>query len=165
MKRIVIFLLVFALFFCVMLSACSAGDIKPTEDGVLTEVRGDSGNLTGYERRYHNDNGDITRLDVYDAEQVYQSFVIYEYDDNGLLYTETDYQTDGIAVSRDVYSYDESGAVYEIAHESPYGDATVDRYDANGEVVEKFCYDTDGRLERHEELKDGVWTEISTETE
>ena len=148
---------------CVTVTACSSGNTKPTEDGVLTEVRDDGGNLTGYERRYHNDSGDVTRIDVYDAEQVYQSFVVYEYDDEHRLYTETHYQADGIAVSRDVYSYDDSGTLYEIAHESPHGDATVYRYDASGNNVEIDYYDTEGKLERRSILEDGTWNSYNAD--
>jgi antitoxin component YwqK of YwqJK toxin-antitoxin module len=144
-------------------AACSSGDTKPTEDGVLTAVYDDGGAITGYERRYHNDNGDVTRLDVYDAEKNYQSFEICEYNDDGLLYTRTYYRADGIAVSRDVYSYDDAGTLSEIAHENPHGDATVDRYDKSGNIVEKLSYDTEGQLERRLVLEDGSWVSYDAE--
>ena len=76
---------------------CSCSGKKP--DGDMTPVKDDSGNITGYERRYHNDNGDITRWDIYDADQVYQSYVLYEYDNHNRLISEITYLANGITLT------------------------------------------------------------------
>jgi len=148
-----------AILSAVMLSAVLAACSEETVNGAMTEVKNDKGVLTGYERRYHNDHGDITRLDVYDTEKEYKSFVLYEYDDEYRLFTETYYKADGIATSRIVYTYDDDGKLYEKAYEYPHGESNVERYDKEGENVEKLYYDTDGKLIKHETLKDGKWVE------
>ena len=129
----------------------------------MTAVTDDSGNVTGYERRYHNENGDISRLDRYDINKEYLSFALYEYDDNGRLFSETEYQANGIAESRTVYSYDDDGILSERAYELPNGEATVERYDADGNVVEKLCYDSDEKLFRREVLENGEWIRYDAE--
>ena len=79
MKRIVAILCSLALctFF---LSACGN-----KADGAMEPVQDENGSVTGYERVYHNDNGDITRWDVYDVNQKYDHYVLYEYDSNGKM--------------------------------------------------------------------------------
>ena len=142
------------------LCACGAESEKssaPTEDGVLTAVRNESGEITGYERRYHNDDGNITRLDSYDADQNYLTFVLFTYDDAGRLYTETFYVADGFAESRNIYTYDDDGRLSEKAIEYPHGEATVEHYDANGSVYERLYYGTDEQLSYSEKLENGAW--------
>ena len=135
-----------ALLLAVVLCSCSGGASAPTEDGIMTEVRDDGGNLTGYERRFYYDDGNISRLDCYDADQVYQSFVLYDYYDSGLLSAETYYRADGIAEYRSVYTYDDDGKLTEKAWEYPDGSAEVIRYDADGNETERLNYDTEGEL-------------------
>lgn len=142
------------------LSACSSSEddtAEPTVDGAMTPVTDAGGQVTGYERRFHNDVGAITRLDVYDADQVYQSFVLYAYDDKGLMTSETYYRADGIAERRIAYTYDDSGTLYEKALELPNGEATVERLDAQGNVIEKQYFGTDEQLAYREVLEDGEW--------
>lgn len=151
-------LLIIVLALCAVLCACGDEQSEtPAADGALTAVKDGDGAIVGYERRYHNDNGDITRLDIYDADQTYLNYVLYEYDDAGLLFTETYYTANGIAQSRTLYTYDEDGRLYEKSYEYPHGDATVERYNADGEIVEKRYYDTDEQLSYTERLEDGKW--------
>ena len=74
-KRIITLLSV-CLLFSFLLTACGSESVI---DGEMTPVKDDSGNITGYERKYHNDNGDITRWDVYDADEKYDHYILYEY--------------------------------------------------------------------------------------
>lgn len=151
------------------LCACdSSGDEKPTEDGVMTELRDDNDNLTGYERKYHNDNGDVTRWDVYDENQTYLYYVLYEYDDNNRLTAETKYKAEGFAEYRYTYTYDDNGKLSEKAYELPHGEAEVYRYDADGNEIERLYYDTNEALYKREVLENGKWvaydpTEAATE--
>ena len=146
---------------CVLLlccfTACNSDSASQAANGAMTEVKDDGGNLTGYERRYVDDEGRITRWDRYDANGEYQSFVLYQYNDEGLLYTETFYRADGIAESRIVYEYDDDGVLSAKSYEYPHGDALTDRYNADGEIVEKLYYGEDEQLYRHDVLEDGVW--------
>ena len=133
---------------CLMavLCGCSASDAKPAPDGAMTAVYDDGGELTGYERRYHNADGELSRLDSYDKDKAYQSFVLYEYDSDGRLSSETTYAADGIAQYRYCYTYGDNGTLCEKAFEKPNGEAEVERYDEQGGVVEILRYDSDGNL-------------------
>ena len=167
-KKLLCLTITVCLCICILLCSCSSGDTEPTADGAMTAVTDSSGNVTGYERRYHNTDGNISRLDVYDADQEYLSFVLYEYYDDGSLYTETTYAADGIAQSRLIYIYDDDGALYQKAYELPNGEATVETFDKDGNVVERQYYDTDEKLYKREALEDGEWKtyeggELSTE--
>ena len=122
----------------------------------MTAVKDDADNIVGYERRYHNDNGDITRLDRYDADQSYQSYVLYTYDDDGRLYTETTYAANGIGQSSIVYTYDDDGRLSQKAYEYPHS-ATVELYGSDGNVIEKQYYDNNNRLSYREVMEDGAW--------
>ena len=156
MKKIIAALAVcicLAVIFC----SCSSDSAEPTEDGAMTAVTDADGNVSGYERRYHNADGNLSRLDIYDPNQQYLSFVLYGYDDEGRLTTETYYLANGIAQSRTVYSYDDSGKLSEKAYEYPTGEATVERYDADGNVIEKLYYGKDEKLSYREVLEDGEW--------
>jgi len=138
-------------------AACNDDSSAVNVNGAMVEVKDDDGNVTGYERRYVDDDGRVTRWDRYDADQEYQSFVLYEYYDNGLLYTETFYRADGIAESRTVYEYDDDGNLAAKSYEYPHGDALTENYNANGELIEKLYYGEDEQLYRREVLEDGVW--------
>ena len=145
MKRALLLLTAACLAICLLLCSCSSGSAEPTYDGEMTAVTDENGVVTGYERRYHNDAGSVTRLDSYDADKVYQSFVLYEYyDESGLLYTETLYKANGIAQLRYVYTYNEDGGLVEKAEEHTDGSALVTRFDGNGNETERISYDSDG---------------------
>lgn len=67
---------VFLLTICILAALlCACGDETPA-DGVMTPIKDDNGSITGYECKYHNDNGDITRWDVYDAQEQYDHYQI-----------------------------------------------------------------------------------------
>lgn len=155
-KHTVVALLIL-LFISLMLSACGAEGSDSDVNGAMVAMKDDNGTITGYERRYLDDDGNITRWDRYDADQVYQSFVLYEYYDDGKLYTETYYRADGIAESRTAYVYDDDGHLYEKSYEYPHGDALTERYDADGELIEKFYYDENEQLSQHDVLENGTW--------
>lgn len=161
-KRIILLALTACLCLSVVLCGCS-GDDQPTGDGLMTAVTDDDGVVTGYERRFHNDNGDITRLDVYDKDKIYQSYVLYAYDDAYRLLSETYYQADGFAMHRYVYTYDDSGKLYEKALEKTNGESIVERYDQQGVVVEKRYYGADEKLVRTETLENGEWVSRSAD--
>ena len=157
MYKRIIFLLIACLLLCAVLCACSSDDAEPTENGSLTPVTDDAGKIIGYERRSYNDDGKVTRLDSYDADQNYLSYVLYSYDDAGRLYTEIYHSGEGFEKSRIVYTYVDSGRLYEKAFEYPHGEATVERYNADGKVIEKQYYDTDQHLIYTEKLENGAW--------
>ena len=160
MRKVLISAVCLVLLVFVSLSMCacdSSGDQKPTENGVLTEIKDDDGNVTGYERRYVNDNGDITRWDVYDENETYQYYVLYEYDDNNRLSAETRYKAEGFAEYRYTYAYDDEGNLIEKAYELPHGEAEVYRYNTDGEEVERLYYGTDEKLTKREVLENGKW--------
>lgn len=157
MKRLICFALSVLLIGILLCSCSDKGSTSSTENGVLTEVKDENGNLTGYERRFTNDNGDITRWDVYDADQTYLYYVLYEYDENTRLQTETKYKAEGFAEYRYVYTYDDEGNLSEIAYELPHGEAEVYRYNADGEEIERLYYDTEEKLIKREALENGKW--------
>ena len=148
---------VLSICLAVLLCACSADPDVSAVNGAMTAVTDDDGKITGYERRYLNGEGYLSRLDQYDADQEYLSFVLYEYYDDGKLYTETYYRADGIAETRTVYTYDDNGKLYEKSYEYPHGNALTERYNTDGEVTEKFYYDEDAQLSEHDVLEDGRW--------
>ena len=163
MKRYIsaagLFLLLIMLF-----SLCGCSDnADQSAEGVLTEVKDGSGNITGYERRYHNDNGDITRLDVYDADEVYEYFVLYEYDDSNRLIQETRYRADGIGEYYYTYEYDDDGNITEKGYFSATDGAELTLYDAEGNETERYIYDNTDTLTKHEVLENGQWVEASEE--
>ena len=161
-------LIIAVLALLIVFSACEMNEDKtdatePTEDGIMTEIEDDDGNVTGYERRYHNDYGDITRLDVYDEDQTYLYFVLYDYYDDHKLYTETRYKAEGFAEYRYVYTYDDDGNLTEKAYELPHGEAELYRYDADGNEIERLYYGTDEQLVKREVLEDGEWVNYDTD--
>lgn len=156
-KSIISVILILCVLISVLLCACDGSTEATAADGALTAVVDGEGNVTGYERRFHNSFGGITRLDIYDRDQAYLSFVLYNYDDNHRLYTETYYLANGIAQSRTVYDYYDDGSLFEKAYELPNGEATVECYDRNGNLYEKQYYDRNEQLTHREVLEDGVW--------
>ena len=122
----------------------------------MTPVTDSAGKITGYERRSYNDSGAVTRLDRYDAEQNYLSYVLYTYDDAGRLSAETNYAGSGIGQSRIIYTYDDDGLLIEKAYEYPH-DTTVEVYAKDGKVTEKRYYDVNGQLSYSELLENGAW--------
>ena len=158
MRKILICLCCIVVLACAALCSCGqGGDTKSTESGVMTEIKDDDGNVTGYERRYQNAHGDISRWDVYDADQNYLYYVLYDYDDHYRLLSETKYQANGFAEDRYVYSYDDNGNLTEKAYELPHGEAEVHRYNADGEEIERLYYGTDEKLSKREKLENGKW--------
>lgn len=135
-------------------------------DGEMTPVKDDSGAVTGYERKYHNDNGDITRWDVYDADQKYDHYLLYEYDSNGRLGKETYYTANGIGVYYNAYSYNEEGKLAEKDYASAKEGSTRTLYDNDGNEKERFTYDVEDKLIKYEVFQKDEWveSEIPTET-
>lgn len=154
MKRLLCLLLI-AVVLCTTLCACDSDESKI--NGAMVEVKDDDGKLSGYERRFYNDNGDVTRLDVYDSDQTYLYYMLYEYDDIDRLFTESRYSSEGFAEYRYVYSYNDNGKLSEKAIEYPHGEAEVRRYDADGSEVERLYYGTDEKLIKTEKLENGKW--------
>lgn len=141
-----------------MFTACGS---EPAVDGAMTPVKDSDGRITGYERRYHNDNGDITRWDVYTADEVYDHYVLYEYDDDGRLIQETTYKANGIGDYYDAYEYDDDGNLSAKTHYTAYDGGVLTRYDADGNETERLTYDNDDQLIKYEILTDGVWVEAT----
>lgn len=145
---------------CVVLSAlflfCACQ--KEVADGDLTPVKDENGTITGYERKYHNDNGGVTRWDVYDAQQQYDHYILYEYDSNDRMAKETYYQADGIGVYYYAYSYDEEGKLAEEDYVSAKNGSTRTLY-TNGEESIRYTYDAGDELVKYEEYVDGTWVE------
>ncbi len=159
MKRpIGLILLLSLLLSAVFLTACSSEhQQQSTENGAMTEIKDDNGNLTGYERRFYDDNGNVTRLDVFDENQTYLHYDLYEYDESNRLYTETRYSAEGFGEYRYVYTYDDDGNLTEKAYELSNGEAQVFRYDPDGTEKERLYYDFDEHLVKREVFENGKW--------
>lgn len=153
MKRIVAILCSLALctFF---FSACGK-----KADGTMEPVQDENGSVTGYERVYHNENGDITRWDVYDVNQKYDHYVLYEYDSNDRLAKETYYQADGIGVYYYAYSYHESGKIAEEDFVSVKDGSTRTLYDEDGHESKRYTFDRNDQLVKYEEYQNNTWVE------
>lgn len=143
---------------CLCMLLCACGAESGDDSGRMIPVKDSSGAVTGYERRFVNSDGNVTRLDVFDADEVYLYYVMYEYDDQNRLYSETAYEASGFARDRYIYTYSDDGSLYEKAYELPNGEATVERYDKDGAVIEKLYYGTDEQLYKREALENGEWT-------
>lgn len=154
-------------FLCAVLIAltmlCSCSGKKP--DGDMTPVKDDSGNITGYERRYHNDNGDITRWDIYDADQVYQSYVLYEYDNHNRLISEITYLANGIGDHGIDYDYDDDGNLIQKLEFSAKGGSTRTLYDKAGNMTDVYEYDDTDKLTEHKVYENGSWKSVPIEEE
>lgn len=145
------------------LSSCKKGDTQSTEDGVLIKITDDSGNIISYERRYHNDHGDMSRLDVYDKDEVYDHYIIYEYDDDYHLIKETTYRADGIGDHYYEYTYDDDGNLAEKDYVTMSDGAERIIYNPNGSAKERFVYDANDTLIKHEVCENGIWKAASLE--
>ncbi len=165
MRRLSIFLLslLTAAVFCCM-TACSSSDkSQSTENGVMVEVKDSNGDAVGYERRSYDDNGNMTRLDVFDTEQTCLYYDLLTYDDSNHMISETRYSGEGFAEYRYVYTYDDEDHLIEKAYELPHGEAEVTRYDSKGNEIERLFYGTDEKLSRREVLENGKWVTYNGE--
>ena len=157
MKRIPIFsFIALLLTFLLPLMLCACEE-KTAESGVKTEVYDDSGVLTGYERRFVNSDGLLSRLDVYDENDEYDHFVLYEYDDDGRLIQETTYRADGIGDFYYTYSYDDDDNIVEKGYYTAKDGATRTLYNADGDEIEIYHYNEQDELFLHEIYEDGTW--------
>ena len=143
---------------------CACGD-QPAVDGALTPVKDENGIITGYERKYHNDNGDITRWDVYDAQEQYLNYTLYEYDSNGNLAKETLYEASGIGVHYYAYSYTDDGVLAEMDYASAKNGSSRTIYDEEGKEKYHYSYDNNDNLVKYEEYVNGDWVERDLPTE
>ena len=153
-----------SIFVCILLSAvmilplCSCGS-ETAADGAYTPVKDENGSITGYERKYHNDNGDITRWDVYDANEQYDHYILYEYDSDGNLAKETYYRADGIGVYYYAYSYTDDGVLAEMDYASAKEGSTRTQYDSEGKELKRYSYDNKDEFFKYEEFINGKWVE------
>lgn len=147
----------------VLLCACE-GEPAPPADGALTPVTDDTGNITGYERKYHNDSGDITRWDRYDENEQYIEYVLYEYDSSGRLAQETTYAADGIGQFYYAYSYDEDGNLAEKDYCTMKEGSERTLY-VNGAESERLTFDKYDVLIKYEVSQNGAWVEADLPTE
>ena len=147
---------------CCTLFLVGCGE-KP--DGDMEPIKDENGSITGYERKYHNDNGDITRWDVYDADEQYDHYILYEYDSNDRLGKETYYQADGIGVYYYAYSYDDNGTIAEKDYVSAKDGSTRTLYDSDGNESERYTFDINDQLSKYEVYQNGAWVESEPPTE
>ncbi|WP_405340986.1 hypothetical protein [Ruminococcus sp.] len=153
---------------CILtLCACFLSACGKKADGAMEPLKDENGAVTGYERKYHNDNGDVTRWDVYDANQQYDHYVLYEYDSNNRLAKETYYQASGIGVYYYAYSYNDSGKIAEEDFVSVKEGSTRTLYDADGHEEKRYTYDRDDQLIKYEVYQNDTWvaSELPTEAE
>ena len=153
----VLLMLSAAIFLC---SCSDGGDTSSTEDGVLSPVKDDAGQIIAYQRIYHNDHGDITRLDKYDADQEYTSFVIYEYDDSYRLIKETTYRADGIGDFYYTYDYYDNGNIREKGYFTATNGAERTVYDEDGIITDVYAYDMTDTLVRHQSMVNGAMVDV-----
>ena len=158
-RRIVTIL---CLCLCIILTLTACGE-KP--DGAMEPVMDVNGNITGYERKYHNDNGDITRWDVYDANEQYDHYILYEYDSNDRLAKETYYDASGFGVWYNAYSYSDEGSLAEKDYASAKEGSTRTLYDSDGNEKERFTYDNNDQLSKYEVYQNDIWVEAELPTE
>ena len=163
-----VFLLI-ALCMVVVLLLCSCSEKKDADatetDGALTPVTDDSGNVTGYERKYHNDNGDVTRWDVYDANEQYDHYTLYEYDDEYRLLKETCYQANGIGIYYYAYSYNDDGVIMEKDYVTMKEGSERLLYDSEGKEQYRYTYDNEDQLSKYEVYRNGKWVKEEPPTE
>ena len=159
MRRRLTAFLSFCLISLFLFTACS----KPA-DGAYVPIKDESGNITGYERKYHNDNGDVTRWDVYDASEQYDHYVLYEYDSNGRLGKETYYLANGIGEYYYAYSYDEEGNLAEKDYCSAKDGSERVLY-KDGVESERLTYDNNDQLIKYEVYQNDTWTEAELPTD
>ena len=164
--RRAIALIVSVLILCALLCACgqSKGDTTSTEDGALVPITRDSGDILGYERYYHDSNGNLTRVDSYDSKEVYDHYLIMEYDSENRLIKESRYKADGLGDFYYTYTYDDDGNMTEKGYYTMHDGATRTLYDEKGVEIERYTYDADDKLIKHEVKTDGNWI-LATEPE
>ena len=160
MMRKITAILLICVICSLFLTACGE---KP--DGSMEPIKDESGNITGYERKYHNENGDITRWDVYDANEQYDHYILYEYNSDNLLAKETYYEASGIGVWYYAYSYNESGNYAEVDFVSAKNGSTRTLYDTGGKENERFTYDKNDQLIKYEVYQNDSWEESELPTE
>lgn len=134
-------------------------------DGEMVPVKDENGAVSGYERKYHNDNGDITRWDVYDANEQYDHYILYEYNSNNRLAKETYYEASGIGVYYYAYSYNDSGKLAEEDFVSAKNGSTRTLYDDDGKEKQRFTYDQKDQLTKYEVYQNDTWVESDLPTE
>ncbi len=153
----IITLLLCAVVIISLASCGNKGDTWSTEDGAMNKVTDNKGGVIGYERRYHNENGDITRLDVYDENEVYDHYIVYEYDDDHRLVKETTYRADGIGDHYYEYTYYDDGTLKEKDYLTMSDGSERILYNPDGTAKERFVYDASDNLTKHEICENGVW--------
>lgn len=149
-----------------ILSLCACGEggsATEDEEGKLNKITTDGGNVIGYERKYFNDNGDISRLDVYDKNEKYDHYILYEYDEKNRLVKETTYRADGIGEYYYTYTYNDKDAMVEKGYYTMMDGATRTLYDDKGYAIEKYTYNSDNKLAKHEVNENGIWKDAPLE--
>ena len=161
MKRILI------LVICLLCAVafCSCDDSDEGIDGSYTAVTDDSGNITGYERVYHDDHGNVTRWDVYDSQEEYDHYLIYEYDSQNRLAKETYYDANGFGIYYFAYLYNENGKLAEKDYVTAKNGSERLLYDSEGKESERMSYDASNNLIKYEVYRDGEWVTEDPPTE
>lgn len=152
--RKIVFILCLCFVCSFFLVACGE---KP--DGSLEPIKDDAGAITGYERKYHNDNGDITRWDFYDTNEQSDHYLLYEYDSNNRLAKETYYAASGFGVWYNAYSYYDNGNVSEKDHATAKEGSSRTLYNEDGSDKERYTYDEKDQLIKYEVYQNGTWVE------
>lgn len=147
---------ILCMLFCA-LCACGEPTAETAADGQRYNVYDDDGNLTGYERRYHDINGNLSRLDVYDVQEEYDHYVLYEYDSKNRLIQETTYKANGLGDFYYSYQYDDEDNVIEKGYYTAENGAEVTKYDSDGNEIEVLSYDRYADLVSRRVLEDGEW--------
>lgn len=165
MKKIV--LLISICLICLIF--CSCGEKSTAEptipNGELVPVTNDSGKILGYERRYLNDDGKVTRWDIYNADQEYQRYMLYEYNDEGKTVKESSYRADGIGEYYYTYDYYASGVIKEKGYYTQSEGAKRTIYDEKGSEIERYVYDEEDNLTSHTVLVNGTWVNATEPAE
>ena len=160
MSRRLIVIICVCLVCAVMLCSCSSSDTD--KDGVKVPVYADDGTLTGYERSFHNDKGQLSRLDQFSADDEYTGFILYDYDSDGRIFQETTYGPDGIGKFFYNYEYDDEGRYYRVSYVTMNDGYTVTWY-KDGEENEIYNYASDGTVLSHKALSNGEWIDATEE--
>ena len=163
MKKRILFLISLFLFCAVLLCACASQEDEP-KDGSMIPVTESSGEITGYERYSHNDEGYLSRVDYFNANEEYDHYIIYEYDSQGRVSLETCYSANGIGQYFYDYRYDDEGNLEKVTYATQTEGYSVTSYEGGAEK-EKFSYDNKGNLISHQEMQNGEWVETPYEEE
>ena len=156
-------LLITALMLFSLCACGGSGSSTKDEEGKLNKITTDGGNVIGYDRKYFNDNGDISRLDVYDKDENYDHYILYEYDEQNRLVKETTYRADGIGQHYYTYVYNDKGVMTEKGYYTMMNGATRTLYDDKGYAIERYSYNNDNKLAKHEVIENGVWKDAPLE--